>query len=63
MIRGELFEGHTFEMTFDPTLLGAKPITKNDLKELLNSINSRRQKKIKTDMFDELDYEEEISPE
>jgi hypothetical protein len=61
--RGELFEGHTFEMTFDPTLLGAKPITKNDLKELLNSINSRRQKKIKTDMFDELDYEEEIPPQ
>ena len=59
--RGEMFEGHVFEMTFNPELLGAKPISKKDMKDLLDSINQRRQKKIKTDMFDELDYAEEIS--
>lgn len=55
--RGELFEGHTFEMTFDPTLLGAPAITKEDMKELLTAINAKRDKKIKVDMFDELEYQ------
>jgi hypothetical protein len=54
--RGELFEGHTFEMTFDPTLLGAAPISKDDMKGLLDAINAKRNKKIKTDMFEELNY-------
>ena len=40
--RGELFEGHVFEMTFDPTLLGAPEITKKDMMDLLKSINSKR---------------------
>ena len=41
---GELFEGHTYEMVFDPTLLGAP--TKIDMKELLAAINAKRGKKI-----------------
>src|SRR5690606_37146010 len=56
--RGELFEGHTFELTFNPELLGATPITHKDMKDLLDQINERRNKKVKTDMFEELDYTE-----
>lgn len=56
--RGELFEGHTFELTFNPELLGAAPITQKDMKDLLDQINERRNKKVKTDMFEELDYTE-----
>lgn len=56
--RGELFEGHTFELTFNPELLGAAPITQKDMKDLLDQINDRRNKKVKTDMFEELDYSE-----
>ena len=56
--RGELFEGHTFEMTFDPTLLGAPAISKENMKELLAAINLKREKKIKIDMFDELEFKD-----
>lgn len=68
--RGELFEGHVFEMTFDPALLGAPEITKENMKDLLSSINAKRDKKIKIDMFDDyIEYKdipngsEEASPE
>jgi hypothetical protein len=56
--RGELFEGHVYEMTFDPSLLGAAPISKKDLQDLLKQINEKRSKKIRTDMFEELEFEE-----
>ena len=52
---GELFEGHTFEFTFNPALLGAPPV---DMKELLSAINAKRRKKISIDMFDEIPFEE-----
>lgn len=52
----EMFEGHTYEMVFDPTLLGAN--TKVDMKELLAAINAKRGKKIKLDMFEELEHED-----
>lgn len=51
----QIFEGHTFEVTFDPSLLGAPAV---DMKELLNSINEKRSKKINIDMFEELSYVE-----
>jgi len=54
--RGELFEGHVFEMTFDPSLLGAAPISKKDMMDLMNRINEKRGKKIRTDMFEELEF-------
>lgn len=52
----DLFEGHTMEMVFDPTLLGA-PVKVN-MKELLAAINAKRNKAIKLDMFEELDHED-----
>lgn len=51
----EFFEGHTYEMTFDPELLGAPKV---DMKELLQAINAKRNKHIKTDMFEELEYKD-----
>lgn len=52
---GEFFEGHTYEMTFDPELLGAPPV---DMKKVLQAINAKRNKHINTDMFEELEYKE-----
>ena len=49
----ELFEGHSFEVTFDPALLGAPPV---NMKELLTAINDKRSKKINTDMFEEIPH-------
>lgn len=54
--RGELFEGHTFEFTFDPSLLGGPAITKKDMIELMASINAKREKKINIDLFEELEF-------
>lgn len=51
----EFFEGHTYEMVFDPRLLGAPKV---DMKELLAAINAKRAKPINLDMFEELDNEE-----
>lgn len=50
----ENFEGHTIEAVFNPKLLGAPDISKEDLKSLLDSINSKRAVKINTDLFEEL---------
>ncbi len=50
----ELFEGHQFEVTFDPTLLGAPLI---NMKEVIELINEKRKVKINTDMFTELEIE------
>lgn len=52
----DIFEGHTYEMVFDPTLLGAP--AKVDMKELLTAINAKRGKKINIDMFPELEHED-----
>lgn len=52
---GEDFEGHTYEMTFDPSLLGAPAV---DMKKVLQAINAKRNKHIKTDMFQELESED-----
>jgi hypothetical protein len=54
----EFFEGHTYELAFNPVLLGAPPITKEAMKELLNTINAKRNKKIKIDLFDELEFKD-----
>lgn len=60
----ELFEGHTYEFTFDPTLLGGPKI---NMKEVLDLINEKRQVKINTDMFIDAeivdDHGEETTPE
>lgn len=48
------FQGHIYELTFDPILLGAPKI---NMKELLAEINAKRKKPIKIDMFEELEYE------
>ena len=50
-----MFEGHTYEPVFDPALIGADPV---DMKEVLKTINEGRKVKIKTELFDNLDYEE-----
>lgn len=52
---GEMFEGHTYEMSFNPKYLGAA--VKVDMKEIAAAINAKRGKKINLDMFPELDYE------
>lgn len=49
------FQGHVYELTFDPKLLGAPEI---NMKELLQSINAKRNKPIKIDMFEELEHED-----
>lgn len=50
------FEGHTYEMVFDPSLLGGSE--KVNMKEILAAINAKRGKAIKIDMFEELEYKE-----
>lgn len=52
----DMFEGHTIEATFDPSLLGAAKI---DMNEVLQALNAKRKVKIKIDMFEELNYTEE----
>lgn len=56
--RAEFFEGHIYEMVFDPKLLGAPKV---DMKELLTAINAKRAKPINLDMFEELDNEEIVA--
>lgn len=51
----EFFEGHAWEATFDPTLIGAEDI---DMKEVLTQINSKRKTKIKTEMFADIEHED-----
>lgn len=51
----EMFEGHTYKPVFDPSLIDADPV---DMKEVLKSINDGRKVKIKTELFENLDYEE-----
>ena len=52
---GEDFEGHIFEPVFDPRLLGAPDI---DMNELLTAINAKRKVKIKTDMFQDIPFDQ-----
>jgi len=49
------FEGHTIEAVFDPRLLGAPKV---DMKEVLKAINEKRGKKVKIDMFEDIDFQE-----
>lgn len=51
----DLFEGHTFEAVFDPRLLGAPDV---NMKDVLQAVNAKRGKKIKIDMFEDIDHEE-----
>jgi hypothetical protein len=53
----ELFEGIKIEATFNPELLGAPPISKNDMRELMQSINAKRSKKINLDFIEDIEYE------
>ncbi|HVX01402.1 MAG TPA: hypothetical protein VHA52_13345 [Candidatus Babeliaceae bacterium] len=48
----QFFEGHIYELSFDPALLGGPKV---NMAKVLNAINAKRSKKIKTDMFEELD--------
>ncbi|MEP7111197.1 MAG: hypothetical protein ABI760_24590 [Ferruginibacter sp.] len=52
---GEDFEGHTFEPVFDPRLLGSPEI---DMNELLAAINAKRKVKIKTDLFQDIPFDQ-----
>jgi len=49
------FTGHEIEAVFNPALLGAPPV---DMKELLNTINAKRKVKIKTELFENLSFDE-----
>jgi len=49
----ELFEGHSIEAVFDPTLLGAPAV---DMQEVLKAVNEKRDKKI--NIFDHLSFED-----
>jgi hypothetical protein len=51
----DLFEGHSIEATFDPSLLGAPPV---NMKEVLDAINLKRKAKINTDMFEDIPHED-----
>ncbi|HVX00350.1 MAG TPA: hypothetical protein VHA52_07945 [Candidatus Babeliaceae bacterium] len=51
----EFFEGHIYELTFDPHLIGAPEV---DMKRLLNTINAKRNRQINTDMFEDAESEE-----
>ena len=53
-----LFEGIKIEATFNPELLGAPPISKKDMQDLLQSINAKRSKKIPLDIIEDLEYED-----
>lgn len=52
---GEDFEGHTIEAVFDPRLLGAPDI---DMNEVLTAINAKRKIKIKTDLFENIPFDQ-----
>lgn len=51
------FEGHTFETTFDPALIGGKQV---DIKELMAVINEGRSSKLNIDGLDILPFEDLI---
>lgn len=51
----ELFEGHDIEAVFNPKLLGAPDV---NIKEVLAAINAKRKVVIKTDLFENIPYEE-----
>lgn len=53
------FEDYDIEATFNPSLLGAPPISKTEMLDLLNTINAKRGKKIKMDLFEDLEWEEQ----
>lgn len=55
---GELFEGHTIEAVFDPSLLGVPRIEKAAMKELLDEINAKRKVKISTDFIEDITHED-----
>lgn len=52
---GELFEGHTIIAEFNPSLLGVPAV---NVKELMKAINEKRSVKIKTDLFEDINFEE-----
>ncbi len=56
----EFFEGHEIEAVFDPRLLGAPDV---NMKELLKTINEKRNKKINIDMFEELPFDDKKDEE
>ena len=49
------FAGHEIEATYNPELLGAPPV---DMKELLAALNSRKKVKIKTELFETLEFDD-----
>lgn len=51
----EHFEGHTYELTFDPRLLGAPDV---DMNEVLKLINEKRKVKINVDLFEPVEFTE-----
>lgn len=55
---GELFQGHTIEAVFDPSLLGIPRIEKAQMKELLDEINAKRKVKISTNFIEDINHED-----
>lgn len=51
------FEGHIYELTFDPQLINGPKVTAESMKKLLDAINAKRRKPIRTEMFEELESE------
>ncbi len=54
----DMFEGIFIEATFDPALLGAPPIAKSEIRELMHSINAKRTKKINLDFIEDAEFED-----
>lgn len=53
---GSDFTGHEIEATYDPQLLGAPSV---DMKEVLTAINAKRKVKIKTELFESLNFDDD----
>ena len=56
--QAELFEGINIEPVFNPALLGVPEISKEQMKDLLSSINAKRNKKLSLSIIEDLDFEE-----
>lgn len=54
----DAFEGYQIEPVFNPDLIGAPKITRDDALELLKAINAKRGKKVNLDIFTDIDWED-----
>lgn len=56
----EAFRGHEIEAVFNPVLLGAPPV---NMKEVIAAINAKRKAKIKTELFEDLAFDDGYNKE